>query len=155
MFLQLLGDTITQSLNYVNGVENYSANTSFREIMVVIILPFILLLAFTIVKYAVGVKILDFDKFGFFAELPIDMFSIFMSFIIGRYIHLTSSPIVLIIAFILILSMAFLLIPLCMLRQMVLSCFETQEVKTMKACTCIFFEYSIAVLFIFLFVFFL
>ena len=56
-----------------------------------IVIPFALLLFFSLAKYVIGVGIKEIRWVDLFAEIAIDVLSIFGAFIIGRYFLTTST----------------------------------------------------------------
>ncbi len=65
------------------------------ELLGAIVMPFIILLFCSLVKNVVAVGLKDIKWFDFFAEMAIDLLTIFGTFVIGRYFLITSSQAVL------------------------------------------------------------
>lgn len=84
-----------------------------------LLMPFVLLIVFSLIKGLVGVKVDEVDWYDFFAELAIDLLSIFSSFIIGRYILENSSSGILIGSFELIGIFAIGVLILSFVRRLV------------------------------------
>lgn len=73
---------------------------SSQENAAAILLPTLLLLLFSIIKYFIAVAASEIDWHDFFSEMAIDLLSIFSAFIIGRYVVVGSSSETLIMALI-------------------------------------------------------
>ena len=91
--MQLTVDTLQAVIAVTDASKTVAMNS---DIWGSIIVPFALLLFFSLAKYVVGVGIKDIRWIDFFAEIAIDMLSIFGAFIIGRYVILSSTSLVLI-----------------------------------------------------------
>lgn len=65
------------------------------ELLGAIVMPFIILLFCSLAKNVVAVGFKDIKWFDFFAEMAIDLLTIFGTFVIGRYFLITSSQAVL------------------------------------------------------------
>lgn len=114
------------------------------------LLPFILLVAFSVIKALVAVGSDEVDSYDFFAEMAIDLLSIFSSFIIGRYILLSKPQSVIITAVVIIAFMALCALALCYIRRKVLRLRNISETKVCKLTFLIISEYGIDALCLFL-----
>ena len=115
-----------------------------------ILMPLLVLSIFSILKYTVGVGIEKIDWINLFAEMAIDLLSIFSSFIIGRFILETSSTGLLIGAFKIIGFMALGVLVLCILRRFVERERSTSTARIGRIRWYIVAEYGIDVLCLFL-----
>ena len=93
------------------------------------LMPLILLVIFSSVKYIAAVGVDKIDYYDFFAEMAIDLLSIFSSFIIGRFIIETNTQAGLITAFKILALMTFCAIVLCVVRRKVMAMRATSGVK--------------------------
>ena len=98
-----------------------NAATSAGNALGAMLMPLIILAIFSSVKYIVAVGVEKIDYCDFFAEMAIDLLSIFSSFIVGRFIIETNSQDGLISAFKILALMAFCAIALCVVRRKVMS----------------------------------
>lgn len=112
------------------ATENASSTTECA-LLGAMLMPLILLVVVSSVKYIAAVGVDEIDYCDFFAEMAIDLLSIFSSFIIGRYIIETNTQAGLITAFKIIALMALCIIALCVFRRKVMSMRAT-SVVTMK-----------------------
>lgn len=119
--LQLSGDT---ALNVVDSVANtLSATTQAAKIfsmLDVLIMPLILLCIFSAMKNLVAIGTDKIDAIDFFAELAIDLLSIFASFIIGRYFLENNTSSVLLTAVKVVGFMLVCVIALCFFRRKIM-----------------------------------
>lgn len=93
------------------------------------LMPLILLVIFSSVKNIAAVGVDKIDYYDFFAEMAIDLLSVFSSFIIGRFIIETNTQAGLITAFKILALMAFCAIALCVVRRKVMAMRATSGVK--------------------------
>ncbi len=107
------------------------------------LMPLILLVIVSSVKYIAAVGIDEIDYCDFFAEMAIDLLSIFSSFIIGRYIIETNTQAGLITAFKIIALMALCVIALCVFRRKVMSMRSASVVNMKRVVWIVAFEYFI------------
>lgn len=98
-----------------------AANSTGNALLGAMLMPLIILAIFSSVKYIVAVGVDKIDYCDFFAEMAIDLLSIFSSFIVGRFIIETNSQDGLISAFKILALMAFCAIALCVVRRKVMS----------------------------------
>ena len=99
MIEQLLASDTAKAAGVAAGKVAEEAMAEWVVMLGALLMPFILLIVFSLIKGLVGVKVDEVDWYDFFAELAIDLLSIFSSFIIGRYILENSSSGVLIGSF--------------------------------------------------------
>lgn len=117
--LQIAIDGAAPIVTEVTGEAGQASSPDSLAFLGAMLMPLIVLAIFAIVKYTVGVGIDKVDWIDLFAEMAIDLLSIFSSFIIGRYILETSSSSLLIGAFKVIGLMALGVLFLCLLRRFV------------------------------------
>ena len=98
-----------------------AASSTEYAILCAMFMPFLLLVIFSMGKYIVAVGVDKIDYYDFFAEMAIDLLSIFSSFIIGRFIIKTNTQAGLITAFNILAFMALCAIILCVVRRKVMS----------------------------------
>lgn len=100
-----------------NRIVSLFSTVFTHEGLSALILPIVLLVLFTSVKYIVGVALSDIDWLDFLAEMAIDLLSIFSAFIIGRYVVKASGSELLINAFTMLFVMAVFAFILCLIRR--------------------------------------
>lgn len=145
IILQVAADSAAKAITAVGD----AAQAPLSEAMVLlsaILMPLLVLSIFSVVKYTVGVGIEKIDWIDLFAEMAIDLLSIFSSFIIGRFILETSSSSLLIGAFKVIGVMALGVLILCLLRRCVGKERTTSTVRIGRIRWYIVAEYGIDVL---------
>lgn len=122
--------------------ENASSTTECA-LLGAMLMPLILLVIVSSIKYIAAVGVNEIDYCDFFAEMAIDLLSIFSSFIIGRYIIETNTQAGLITAFKIIALMALCVIALCVFRRKVMSMRSASEVNMKRVGRIVAFEYLI------------
>lgn len=143
ILLQVAADSVIRGTTQIAGD---AVSLSSHEIMVLLsamLMPLIVLAIFSIAKYTIGVGIDKIDWIDLFAEMAIDLLSIFSSFIIGRYILETSTSSLLIGSFKVIGAMALGVIILCILRRCIIKERFTSTVRMNRIKYYIVAEYSI------------
>lgn len=137
---------------FTEGAGESSPATSSEALILLsaMLMPFIFLLIFSVIKYTVGVGIDKVDWIDLLAEMAIDLLSIFSSFIIGRYILETSSSSILINAFKVIGFMALGVLVLCIIRRFVVRERSTSTARIGRIRWYIAAEYVIDALCLFL-----
>lgn len=119
LFLQIIANSAVQTINEVGRETVQTSTPESLVLLSAMLMPFIILVVFTIVKYTVGVEIDKIDWIDHLAEMAIDLLSVFSSFIIGRFILETSSSSLLISSFKVIGLMSIGALFLCVLRRFV------------------------------------
>lgn len=143
ILLQVAADSVINGIPQIAGDAVPSSSPEIIAYLSVMLMPLIVLAIFSIVKYTVGVGIDNIDWVDLFAEMAIDLLSIFSSFVIGRYILETSSSSLLIGSFKVIGAMALGVILLCILRRCVIKERSTSTVRMSRVRLYIVTEYSI------------
>lgn len=95
--LPVLPTSVTDSLSVIKvDLSAFTGATGMNaELLGAIGMPFIILLFCSLAKNVVAVGFKDIKWFDFFAEMAIDLLTIFGTFVIGRYFLITSSQAVL------------------------------------------------------------
>lgn len=119
ILLQIQADTTARAIQAASDVVSHSTDSGVFVILSAMLMPLIALAVFSSAKALICVGIDDIDPYDFFAELAIDLLSIFSTFIIGRYILETNPSDILITSFKIIGGMAVGLVFLCFLRRMI------------------------------------
>ena len=127
------------------AAENASSTTECA-LLGAMLMPFILLVIVSSVKYIAAVGVDEIDYCDFFAEMAIDLLSIFSSFIIGRYIIETNTQAGLITAFKIIALMALFAIALCVFRRKVISMRSASSVSMKRVVWMVTFEYFVDII---------
>lgn len=117
ILLQTQADTTARVIQAASDVVSHSSDLGAWVILSAMLMPLIALTVFSSAKALICVGIDDLDPYDFFAELAIDLLSIFSTFIIGRYILETNPSGVLITSFKIIGGMVVGLVFLCFLRR--------------------------------------
>lgn len=141
--LQVAADNAAKVFTEGAGESSPATSSEALILLSAMLMPFIVLTIFSVVKYTVGVGIDKVDWIDLLAEMAIDLLSIFSSFIIGRFILETSSSSVLINAFKVIGLMALGVLVLCVLRRFVGKERSTSTVKINRIRLYIAAEYVI------------
>lgn len=147
------GDSIAQTIGRVNNVLINRPDITTQDITDALLLPFLLLVIFSLVKYFVGVNVHDFDKYGYFTEMPIDVLYIYVSFLIGRFIIVGNLPDVIKKALFILAIIVICYLLTCILRQRVLSCLGTSSFSLWKVIITIVLEFVIAISCLFLIIY--
>jgi hypothetical protein len=121
LLLQLTGDTVVYSVNSVAdslSVVTYAGK--LLSMIDILLLPLIILCLFSAMKNLIAVGADKIDAIDFFAELAIDLLSVFSSFIIGRYFLENNTSSTLLTAFKIVGFMAVCVIALCFFRRKIM-----------------------------------
>ncbi len=146
MLLQIVAASIEREVAPIVVEASPALPSEIMMLLGVMLMPLLILAIFSIVKYTVGVGIDNIDWIDFFAEMAIDMLSVFSSFIIGRIILETSPSGLLIGAFKILGFMALGVIVLCLLRRLVKKERNTSNVRMGRIRWYIVFEYGIDII---------
>ena len=149
IILQVAADSAAKTITMA-GEAAQAPSSGAMVLLSAIIMPLLVLSIFSVVKYTVGVGIEKIDWIDLFAEMAIDLLSIFSSFIIGRFILDTSSSDLLITAFKVIGVMALGVLLLCLLRRYVGKERATSNARIGRIRLYIVAEYGIDALCLFL-----
>lgn len=117
IFLQIIVNSAANDT--VSTVTNVASSNGVLLMLEALILPLIVLAVFALVKYFVAVGVDEIDFIDLFAEMAIDLLSIFSSFIIGRFLLETNTQSQFLTACKIIGGMAFCAILLCFFRRKV------------------------------------
>lgn len=124
LLLQLLqhaGDTAMKTIDSVANSSSVATNAgNLLSMLDILLLPLIILFLFSAMKNLIAVSTDKIDAIDFFAELSIDLLSIFSSFIIGRYFIENSTSSALLTAFKIVGFMAVCVITLCFFRRKIM-----------------------------------
>lgn len=151
ILLQVIGDSATNTSKIIaEGVY-----TSHEEMIGALLMPFILLVLFSAIKNLVAVGVDSIDSTDFFAEMAIDLLSIFSSFIIGRFLLESNSPNELLKAFKIIGLMSVCVIGLCYIRRRILKMRDRSEFNGKIVSILIVGEFFVDLVCLFLIVMFL
>ena len=110
-----------------------------------IVIPVALLVLVSLIKYTIGVDVKGIKWIDFFAEMSVDLLTVFGAFIIGRYFVLASS------SFTLLLSIGKVLIIVCaiffnsLLRRSMSQLIMQSKLSYFKIGYKLFLEYLIAI----------
>lgn len=143
IFLQTTIDSANIITEEAIDVAQEVTGNIWGSLLVAMVMPLLILLLFSYLKNTVAVSETEINKYEFLAEMAIDMLSIFVSFIIGRYILISSTPQVLIKAFIAILVMSVCVVALCHMRRIVLKRCGSSNGDLRNANILVFLEYVI------------
>ena len=120
MFDQIPMDTTKMLASDSLELAQEMAGNGIPDLLFAMAMPLFILLLFSYLKNTVAVSESEINKYEFLSEMAIDFLSIFISFIIGRYVLLSSTSMVLIKSFVVILGMAVGVVALCHIRRVVL-----------------------------------
>lgn len=143
ILLQVVANGATKAVAETVGDVVQATSPETTVLLSAILMPFLVLTIFSLVKYTTGVGIENVDWIDFFAEMAIDLLSIFSSFIIGRFILETSSSGLLIGAFKVIGLMALGVLIACVLRRYVSKERASSNVRIGRISLYIVAEYGI------------
>ena len=102
------------------GLAQQVAGSGILGMLFAMAMPLFILIIFSYLKNTVAVSESEINKYEIMSEMAIDFLSIFISFIIGRYVLLSSTSMVLIKSFVVILGMGVGVVALCRIRRIVL-----------------------------------
>ena len=142
----------------VDTVLNASESITEPRMIVVLgtmLMPLLLLIIISSIKSLVAVGIDKIDYVDFFAEMAIDLLSIFSSFIIGRYCLESNTTTGLLTAFRILLFISICVIVLCCIRRKVMSLRESSKGVFKNIRRWIICEYILDIVSLFLIVIFL
>lgn len=129
---QITNEVTNQVLDSVINVSESICEPSRFMMLGALLMPLLLLLIFTSIKYLVAVGIDRIDFVDFFAEMAIDLLSIFSSFIIGRYFLESNTTVGLLTACKVLLFISVCVIFVCYIRRKVMSLRETSKKDVYK-----------------------
>lgn len=145
--LHLSADT---AMNAADSVSNALDAVAFGQKVVpmldMMLLPLIILCLFSSMKNLVAVGAENIDPIDFFAELAVDLLSIFSSFIIGRYFLESSSSSTLLAAFKVVGIMAVFVIVLCYIRRKIMGMRGTSQYTGKGVALWIVGEYALDII---------
>lgn len=131
LFIPLLQLSVDTAMNVADSVSNALGAVACKQKLVsmldMLLLPLILLCLFSAMKNLVAVGEEKIDAIDFFAELAVDLLSIFSSFIIGRY-FLESNPSSILLSAVKVVGfMAMCVIVLCYIRRKIMGMRGTSQ----------------------------
>lgn len=106
--------------HFISKMVEVSETTAINpELWDSFIIPLSLLIFFSLIKYGQGVALKEIKWYDFAAEMAIDLLSIFGAYIVGRYLLVTSSSIVLLSSVGKVVILMFLAVVISLLRRLV------------------------------------